>query len=130
MADEKAKVEGSTPLSLDHILSNLDEINKVVADKEVTITHKRLGADFTFLAPHISELSKVADKSGAIIIDEVYKAVNSVMVTRITEDMLKAIKVGTQLEAVKKLFSEDEIMIVFASISEGVEDTTIAVKKL
>jgi len=123
------KVQGSAPLTLDHILSNLEEIENASKEKEITITHKRLNADFTFLVPHISELAKVATKDKDINIDEVYKAVAGVMVTKITEEMLKALKVGNTVDAMKKLFTEDEIMFLLAELMQDVQDTAIIIKK-
>jgi len=123
------EVKATSELTLENILENIDEINGAKKDKEITITHKRLNADFTFLVPQLADLSGTADKDGNMIMTEVYKALSLNLITRITDDMLKALKVKSNAEALAKLFTEDEILIVLASLMEDLEDNGIVIKK-
>ncbi len=116
-------------LCLDDILNNIDEINDTGKDKEVTITHKRLNADFTFLVPELKDLVSIGGKDSDMNIEEVYKALSMNLITRITDKMLKALKVPTQLDAVKKLFTKDEALLLMATLMDGLEDTAIVIKK-
>jgi hypothetical protein len=119
----------TSEFSLDDILNNIDDINDAGKDKEITITHKRLKADFTFLVPELKDLVSIGGKDSEMNIDEVYKALSMNLITRITDEMLKALKVATQLDAVKKLFTKDEALLLMATLMEGLEDTAIAIKK-
>jgi len=116
-------------LCLDDILNNIDEINDAGKDKEVTITHKRLNADFTFLVPELKDLVSIGGKDSDMNISEVYKALSMNLITRITDKMLKALKVSTQLDAVQKLFTKDEALLLMATLMDGLEDTAIVIKK-
>lgn len=126
------KVEGanaSSEFTLDDILNNIDEIENAGKDKEVTIMHKRLKADFTFLVPELKDLVSIGGKKSEMNIDEVYKALSMNLVTKITDEMLKALKVAKQLDAVKKLFTKDEALLLMATLMEGLEDNAITIKK-
>ena len=116
-------------LTLQNILDNIDGINKPDADKEVTIEHTRIGADFTFLVPQLHELSGVNNQDGTMNIEAVYRVLSINLVTIINDDMLKALKVATQLDALKKLFTKNEVMIVMAKVMESMEDDGIVIKK-
>ena len=119
----------TSELTLDDILNNIDEINEVGNEKEVTITHTRLKADFVFLVPQLADLAKVGGKDKAMNMPELYKALSINLVTRITDEMLEALKVQSTADALAKLFTEDEILIVLASLMEGVEENAITIKK-
>ena len=119
----------TSEFSLDDILNNIDEINDAGKDKEITITHKRLKADFTFLIPELKDLVSIGGKDKEMNVDEVYKALSMNLITRITDDMLKALKVATQLDAFKKLFTKDEALLLMATLMEDLEDNAIAIKK-
>lgn len=119
----------TSELTLNDVLSNIDEINSAGEDKEITITHTRLHADFKFLVPQLADLSKVGGKDIEMNVEEVYKVLSLNLLTRITDEMLKALKVASQVDALKKLFTEDEIVIVMAELMDGVQDNGIVVKK-
>jgi len=123
------KKEELKEFSLDSLLANMDEIGKKKEDKEVTIEHKRLNSTFTFLTLNLSDLTSTVSKDGKTNLDAVYEAVSLSLITKIDDDMLKALKVENQLGAVKKIFDEDEITIVFASLVEHLEDNGITIKK-
>ncbi len=133
MAKKKnEEVEAKSPtseLSLDDILNNIDEINGAGKDKEITITHKRLNADFTFFVPELKDLAGVGSKSGEMDIGKVYEALSNNLITKISDDMLTALKVATQVDAVKKLFTKDEALILIATLMKDLEDNSIEVKK-
>jgi len=126
---KEVEVKATSEFSLDDILSNIDEINDAGKDKEITITHKRLNADFTFLVPELKDLVSIGGKNSEMNIDEVYKALSMNLVTKITDEMLKALKVAKQLDAVKKLFTKDEALLLMATLMEGLEDNAITIKK-
>ena len=127
--ENEVEVKATSEFSLDDILNNIDEINDAGKDKEITITHKRLNADFTFLIPELKDLVSIGGKSGEMNIDEVHKALSVNLLTRITDEMLKALKVANQLDAVKKLFTKDEALLLMATLMEDLEDNAITIKK-
>ena len=125
----KDKTQNTKEFSLDDVLNNIDEINSAGKDKEMTITHKRLKSDFKFFVPELKDLVAIGGKNSEMNIDEVYKALSVNLITKITDEMLKALKVATQLDAVKKLFTRDEALLLMATLMEDLEDNAIAIKK-
>jgi len=125
----EVEVKATSEFSLNDILNNIDEINDAGKDKEITITHKRLNADFTFFIPELKDLVSIGGKNSEMDIDGVYKALSINLLTRITDDMLKALKVANQLDAVKKLFTKDEALLLMATLMEDLEDNAITIKK-
>ena len=115
---------------LDDILNNFDEINDAKTDRVVTITHKKMNADFRFLVPELTELTDAVDPTTKKIdINGFYSVLSSNLLTVITDEMLELLKVGDQLSAIKKLFDKNQIIIVFSLVMDGVEEETIVIKK-
>ena len=129
MSENIEAQEEMKELTLQSILENIDGINSKHEDKEIVIEHKRLNASFKFFIPKVADLAKVGDKSKGMNVPEVYKALSLNLLTKIDDEMLKALKVATQLDALKRLFTEDEIIIVLASLMDGIDEDGITVKK-
>ena len=126
---KETKVE-EKKLSLADILKQDPDILEVAEDREVTIEHKRLhGFEFTFLVPRLTDLTNTATKDGEVNLDAIYDVLSNNLLTKLTEADYEALKVGEQKDAIRKLFTEDEILVVFAHVMEGVEEETEVIKK-
>lgn len=126
MSEEKTELK---ELNLQGILENIDGINAKQDDKEVIVEHKRINASFKFFVPKVADLTKVGDENKGMNIPEVYKVLSLNLLTKIDDEMLKALNVATQLDALRKLFTEDEVIIALGLVMDGIDEEGIVVKK-
>ena len=95
-------------------------------DKEISIYHKRLDCDFDFLIPNYKEMSIITKDMNH---KDLIKLLSNCLITKIDNDILEELKVLTVEDALMKLFTEDEAIIVVGSLIEMVDDISIEIKK-
>ena len=103
------------------------ELNlKPQEDKEISIYHKRLDADFEFLIPNYKEMSIITKDMNHV---DMIKLLSTCLITKIDNEILEELKVLTVEDALMKLFTEDEAIVVVGALMEMVDDISIEIKK-